>query len=119
MQFSTTLLPSLLAVLGGSNLASAVCTGNQFAIGTPSANAASGISTYTIYNAGTCAVSQTAPVTNVCISQYFLCALGTTNIEEYDDPVTGLSYTCSADTTAEKCGSDTITFCCKYGEITG
>lgn len=40
-----------------------------------------------------------------------MCAFGTTNIEEYDDPVTGKSYTCTADTTAEKCGSDTVTSC--------
>lgn len=146
MQFSsTTLVTSLLAVLGSSSLASAVCTGDQFAIGTPSANAATGLTTCmyrtgtlifmnsvwvvigpfqiinkghhadTIYTAGTCAVSHTLAVSTtnptVCDSQYFACAVGTTNIDEYDDPVTGTSYICAADTLAEKCGSDTITYC--------
>lgn len=45
MYFSHTLLSSLLALLASSSLASAVCTGDEFAIGTPSANAATGLTT--------------------------------------------------------------------------
>ncbi|KAF3766360.1 hypothetical protein M406DRAFT_68707 [Cryphonectria parasitica EP155] len=99
-------LSGLLAVLGGSGLVNAVCTGNVVAIDN-------------IYDAS-CNTLHTLSVLDtpgICDSQYFLCAVGTKSIEEYDDPTTGVSYTCAADTTAETCGSDTISYCCTYGYI--
>lgn len=47
----------------------------------------------------------------VCDSRYFLCSFGTKNIGEYDDPTTGWSYTCTADTTSENCAGDALTYC--------
>lgn len=40
-----------------------------------------------------------------------MCAFGTKTIQEYDDPTTGRSYICTADTTTESCGTDAVTFC--------
>ncbi|CAN8101115.1 unnamed protein product [Discula destructiva] len=117
---SSSLLPSLLAIFGGSALASAVCAGGQFAIGTGKANAASGLTTYNIFTADSCAVSQTVSITtsSPCDSRYFYCQFGTTIFEEYDDPTTGISYLCSAGATAgESCAGDAVTYCCAYGFV--
>jgi hypothetical protein len=46
-----------------------------------------------------------------CVSRYFLCNRNTTIIGGYDDPTTGLAYICTADTTAEACGDDTVSLC--------
>lgn len=46
-----------------------------------------------------------------------MCQFATTDIEEYDDPVTGWSYTCTADATSETCGGDTITRCVSFIQI--
>lgn len=132
MPFATHTLLGLLAVLGGSNVANAVCTGLSLGIGTPVASTATGLTqcTYTllhwrrhgladtkildkIYDTS-CNTLQTLSISTtigVCDTRYFLCNFGTTTIRAYDDPTSGISYLCSADATSESCSSDTLTYC--------
>lgn len=63
---------------------------------------------------GSCKTVQNLQVNTAigaCISEYFLCAVGTKTIEGYDDPTTGISYVCKADTSSESCGSDAVSLC--------
>lgn len=48
---------------------------------------------------------------SLCASSRFYCQTGTTNIEQYDDPVTGWAYNCTADAVKETCSGDTIVRC--------
>lgn len=67
----------------------------------------------TIYDTS-CTVKNTnvfATVAGVCDNAEFLCTPATKNIAEYDDPTSGLAYTCTADATVESCSSDKITYC--------
>ncbi|KAH8771870.1 hypothetical protein F5883DRAFT_550704 [Diaporthe sp. PMI_573] len=105
-----------IAMLGGFDIAHAVCTGSNLAIGTAK-DLGTGSTQYNIYD-GSCKTLQSLQVNTAigaCDSQYFLCALGTKNIEVYDDPTSGISYVCSADTGSETCGSDAVSLCCKEG----
>ncbi|KAL1858232.1 hypothetical protein Daus18300_009978 [Diaporthe australafricana] len=115
MRYSTLSFASI-AMLGGFDIASAICTGSNLGIGTP-AVLGTGLTQYNVYD-GSCKTTQSLQINTaagVCISQYFLCAVGTKNIEVYDDPTTGISYVCQADTTSESCGSDVVSLCCKEG----
>ncbi|KAI3399350.1 hypothetical protein diail_7305, partial [Diaporthe ilicicola] len=101
-----------IAMLGGFDIANAVCTGSNLGIGTAK-DLGTGNTQYNVYD-NSCNTKQSLQVNTAngaCISQYFLCAVGTKSIELYDDPTSGLSYVCSADTTSESCGSDVITYC--------
>lgn len=48
---------------------------------------------------------------SLCDSSRFYCQFGSTNIEQYDDPVTGWAYNCTADAVKETCSGDTIVRC--------
>lgn len=113
------LLPISLFVtvlmLGLSSTTDAVCTGNSIAIGSPAA-LATGNTQWNIYDTS-CNLQNTyqqSSSVTVCDSQVFYCLLGTTNITQYDDPVTGWAYSCALDTTVEACGSDTIISCVSF-----
>ncbi|KAK2602065.1 hypothetical protein N8I77_008632 [Diaporthe amygdali] len=109
---------AFIAMLGGFDIASAICTGANLGIGTPVA-LGTGNTQYNVYD-GSCKTVQSLQISTSigpCISEYFLCAVGTKTIELYDDPTTGISYVCSADTTSESCGSDVISLCCHEGFI--
>lgn len=136
MNYSAYFFAGLLAVLGGSNVANAVCSGSVVAVGTPAANAATGLTQCThafvptavhpprslartdkvadnVYDS-TCKTVQTLQISTVpgiCDSRYFLCFPGTTTIREYDDPTSGVSYLCTPDATSESCGSDKVSYC--------
>lgn len=141
MTFSSNAFVGLLALASCVTTASAVCPSNTtIAIGTPAANTATGLTQCTtkppppptlslttthprimadkeapdkIYD-NSCNTVQTLQIDTtigVCDNRYFYCAFGTKNIEEYDDPTTGLSYLCSADATSESCSGDTVTYC--------
>lgn len=155
MRPSTISLASI-AMLGGFDIAHAVCTGSNLAIGTPAVLGTGNTQCKTpvpcanstlpecaplrmlvlfvafsplvgssqqsppltlfsdnVYD-GSCKTTQSLQINTAigpCISEYFLCALGTKNIEGYDDPTTGISYNCQADTTSESCGSDVVSLC--------
>ncbi|KAI7781564.1 hypothetical protein LA080_014597 [Diaporthe eres] len=115
MRPSTISLASF-AMLGGFDIAHAVCTGSNLAIGTP-VDLGTGNTQYNVYDT-TCKTVQNLQISTSigpCISEYFLCAVGTKTIEGYDDPTTGISYNCQADTTSESCGSDVVSLCCSEG----
>lgn len=112
---------SLVAVLGlgrGVSAAvtprAAVCAGKSVAIGSAANAATSGFTQYTIYDATSCAVKTTnvfATATGVCANAQFLCVPITKTIAEWDDPITGWAYSCTAATSSESCSSDAITYC--------
>ncbi|POS68494.1 hypothetical protein DHEL01_v213112 [Diaporthe helianthi] len=108
----STLPLASVALLGGFDIAQAVCTGSALAIGTAK-DLGTGSTQYNIYD-GSCKTLQSLQVNNangVCDSQYFLCALATKNIEAYDDPTSGVSYVCTADTSSETCAGDAVSLC--------
>ncbi|ROW06886.1 hypothetical protein VMCG_04034 [Cytospora schulzeri] len=120
MKFSANALTTL-AVLSGSKVAHAVCTGYNLAVGTAD-NLTTGYTQYEIYDTSCNVVQdlQIATSTGACDSRYFQCTSGTKTIGGYDDPTTGQSYICTADTTSEACGTDTVSFCPElidHGEV--
>lgn len=111
MQFPTSLFVAAVT-LGISRVTNAVCTGNSIAVGTPT-TLASGNTQWNIYDTS-CNLKNTyqqSSAVSVCDSQVFYCTFGTTNIDQYDDPVSGWAYNCTLDATVEACGSDTILSC--------
>ncbi|ROW00596.1 hypothetical protein VSDG_03368 [Cytospora chrysosperma] len=101
-----------LAFLSGSKMAHAICTGYSLAVGT-----ADVLTTDGIYDTSCNQIQslQIATDPGPCVSRYFLCNRNTTIVGGYDDPTTGLAYICTADTTAEACGDDTVSLCCYPG----
>lgn len=51
---------------------------------------------------------------SLCDSSRFYCQQGTVMFEQYDDPVTGWAYNCTADAVRETCGTDTVTRCVSF-----
>ncbi|CAN8101246.1 unnamed protein product [Discula destructiva] len=98
--------------LGISSVTEAVCAGHDLAIGTASA-LATGDTQWQIYDT-TCNVQYTyaqSSAITICDSRVFYCNVGTTNIGQYDDPVTGWAYNATTDPISEACGSDAIISC--------
>ncbi|PSR93675.1 hypothetical protein BD289DRAFT_451718 [Coniella lustricola] len=112
MQFRAYIVSAALAVLGGSNVASAVCSGNQLAIAVGADDTTSATTSYTIFDTScnSLATYSVADTPGLCDSQYFYCTTGTKQIGEYNDPTTGWSYTCTVDS-GEVCGSSTVSYC--------
>ncbi|KAJ4397456.1 hypothetical protein N0V93_001684 [Gnomoniopsis smithogilvyi] len=112
MQVPTSLFVAAMT-LGLSSVTKAVCpSGNTIAIGTAT-TPTTGVSQWNIYDTA-CNLKYTyqqSTAISVCDSSVFYCAFGTTNIDQYDDPVTGWAYNCTLDSTVETCGSDTILSC--------
>lgn len=138
MQFLASSFITLVA-LGLSRGAAAVCSGSTsgYAIGSAVTSSTSTkcelvypfvgivakhscattkltVMTDTVYSSSSCAVrtvNSYSTTAGICDNPDFLCTPGTKNIAEYDDPISGWAYKCTADTTSESCAGDVITYC--------
>ncbi|KAG6362609.1 hypothetical protein INS49_007701 [Diaporthe citri] len=106
-----------IVVLGLNGLANAACDGFDLGVTEPR-DLGGGMAQYKIYDSG-CALSQDLSLnstTGHCDSQYFVCRPLTTEIYAYDDPVTGLAYTCEDNPEgAETCEEEEVNLCCNLG----